>query len=83
MALSGVIVVRPVPRYCPEAGAGPDPGKIFSSALKIPVVAGWPKEVTCMVVTSTGASASPLPNSPESSELAGCSRETLGLEKLW
>lgn len=36
-----------------------------------------------MVVTSTGASASPLPSSPESSGLAGCSRETLSLEKLW
>lgn len=87
LVLNGAIVATSMPRYCPEVGAGPVPGKIFSSALKIPVVAGLllrnPKEVTCMVVTSTGTSASPFLSSPESSGPAGFSRENLSLEKLW
>lgn len=53
LALSGAIEVRLVPRYCPGVGAGPVLGKIFSSALKIPVVAGLllrnPKELTCII----------------------------------
>lgn len=82
LALSGATVARPVPRNCPEDGADPVPGKVFSSALKIPVVAGLLLR-NPMEVTSTGASASPLPSSPECSVLADCCRETLSLEKLW